>query len=80
MKEATDEQLLQAVARGDLEAFNELVLRYQTLAWKMAYRFLGDAMEAEDVAQESFLKTLEAARRAAPRSSASAKWIKSWTA
>ena len=66
MKEATDEQLMQVVADGNLEAFNELLLRYQSFAWKMAYRFLGDAMEAEDVAQESFLKTLEAARSYRP--------------
>jgi len=57
---------MQAVAEGDLDAFNELILRYQDLAWKMAYRFIGDAMEAEDVAQESFLKTLEATRRYRP--------------
>lgn len=63
MKEATDEQLMQVVAGGDLDAFNELVLRYQNLAWKAAYRFLGDAMEAEDVAQEAFLKILQAAPR-----------------
>lgn len=57
---------MQAVAGGDLDAFNELVVRYQGFAWKMAYRFLGDAMEAEDVAQESFLKILEAAQRYRP--------------
>lgn len=66
MHEATDEQLMQAVARGDLEAFNELVSRYQQLAWKTAYRFLNDAMEAEDVAQECFLRILEAASRYRP--------------
>jgi RNA polymerase sigma-70 factor, ECF subfamily len=66
VKETTDEQLMQAVAGGSLDAFNELVLRYQSLAWKMAYRFLGDAMEAEDVAQEAFLKILEAAPRYRP--------------
>ena len=66
VKEATDEQLMQAIAKGDLAAFNELVLRHQDLAWRMAYRFLGDAMEAEDVAQETFLKILEAAPRYRP--------------
>jgi RNA polymerase sigma-70 factor, ECF subfamily len=66
VKEATDEQLMQAVAGGDLEAFNELVLRYQSLAWRTAYRFLGDAMESEDIAQEAFLKILEAASRYRP--------------
>lgn len=69
MNEATDEKLMQAVSGGDLDAFNELVLRYQGLAWKTAYRFLGDTMEAEDVAQETFLKILEAASRYRPTAS-----------
>ncbi len=34
LKEATDEQLMQSVGGGDLDAFNEIVLRYQALAWK----------------------------------------------
>lgn len=66
MKEAADEQLMQAVAGGNLDAFSELVLRYQNLAWKTAYRFLADGMEAEDVAQETFLKVLAAAPRYRP--------------
>jgi RNA polymerase sigma-70 factor, ECF subfamily len=65
-KRVTDHQLMQAVAAGDLNAFNEIVLRYQGLAWKTAYRFLGDAMEAEDVAQESFLNILKTAPRYRP--------------
>jgi RNA polymerase sigma-70 factor, ECF subfamily len=65
-KGSTDHQLMQAVAGGDLAAFNEIVLRYQSLAWKTAYRFLGDAMEAEDVAQESFLNILKTAPRYRP--------------
>ena len=59
---------MRAVSRGDLDAFNELVVLYQELAWRTAYRFLGDAMEAEDIAQESFLKILEAAPRYRPTS------------
>jgi len=66
-RELSDQQLMQAVAGGDLDAFNELVLRYQGLAWKTAYRFLGDAMEAEDIAQEAFLKLLAAAPRYRPQ-------------
>ena len=50
---------MQAVAKEDFDAFNEIVLRYQGLAWKTAHRFLGDPMEAQDVAQEAFLKILE---------------------
>jgi RNA polymerase sigma-70 factor (ECF subfamily) len=66
LKEATDEQLMQSVGGGDLDAFNEIVLRYQALAWKTAHRFLGDPMDAEDVAQEAFFKIFEAAPRYRP--------------
>jgi RNA polymerase sigma-70 factor, ECF subfamily len=59
----SDEQLMQSVAGGDLDAFNIIVLRYQHHAWRTACRLLGDAMEAEDVAQETFLKILKAAPR-----------------
>lgn len=65
----TDEELMQAVARGDLSAFEQVVLRHQREAWNAAYRFLGDAAEAEDVAQEAFLKILEAAPRYRPTAS-----------
>jgi RNA polymerase sigma-70 factor (ECF subfamily) len=50
-----------AVAAGDLAAFEQIVLRHQAAAWKVAYRFTGDAAEAEDLAQEAFLRILEAA-------------------
>ena len=64
-----DEQLMQAVAHGDLDAFNKIVLRYQQQAWRTAYRLLDDVMEAEDVAQETFLKILKAAPRYRPSAS-----------
>jgi len=50
-----------AVGQGDLTAFEQLVLRYQGGAWRVAYRFTGDAAEAEDLAQEAFLRILDAA-------------------
>lgn len=65
-REITDEELMQAVAEGDLAAFGEIVLRYQRVAWKVAFRVLGDTMEAEDVSQETFLKIFEAAPRYRP--------------
>jgi len=69
MTGASDEQLMQAVARGDLDAFNNIVLRYQQQAWRTACRLLGDPMEAEDIAQETFLKILKAAPRYRPTAS-----------
>jgi RNA polymerase sigma-70 factor (ECF subfamily) len=47
---------LEAAVRGDLDAFNQLVLRYQNLAYPHAFRLMGDAATAEDAVQESFLK------------------------
>ena len=40
---------------GDLEAFGEIVRRFQDMAHGYAYSFLGDFHLAEDVAQEAFL-------------------------
>ena len=66
---ASDEELMQAVAGGDLEAFGEIVRRHQTSAWNAAYRLLADAAEAEDAAQDAFLKILHAAQRYRPTAS-----------
>ena len=62
----SDEELMVAAARGDLGAFEQLVVRYQQTAWTIACRYLGDRSEAEDVAQEAFLKILKAAPRYRP--------------
>lgn len=63
MKILSDEQLMLAVGKGDLDALGKIVLRYQNFVWGMAYRFLGDPATAEDIAQETFLRVLEAAAR-----------------
>ena len=55
-----------AAAKGDLNAFEQIVLRHQQTAWAVAKRFLGDPTEAEDVAQDAFLKILAAAPRYRP--------------
>ena len=41
---------------GDHDAFSELVRRHQNLVYSVAYRFMRDAAQAEDMAQEAFLK------------------------
>lgn len=64
-----DEELMLAVGRGDLSAFNEIIHRHQDIAWRVAYRFLGDSAEAEDIAQEAFLKILTSAPRYRPTAS-----------
>jgi len=44
---------------GDVEAFEHLVRAYQTPVYNLAYRMLGDRMEAEDAAQETFLRAFQ---------------------
>ena len=62
----TDEERLLAAGRGDREAFRELVSAHQRSAWNVAFRFLRDRAEAEDVAQEAFLRIYSAAPRYRP--------------
>lgn len=66
---ASDEELMQAASGGDMDAFGELVRRHELSAWNAAWRLLGDATEAEDAAQDAFLKILDAAPRYRPTAS-----------
>ena len=50
-----DEELIKRCAKGEREAFNRLVLKYQKKVFSVAYRFVGDAEEANDLAQEIFM-------------------------
>ncbi|HEY9525817.1 MAG TPA: sigma-70 family RNA polymerase sigma factor [Anaerolineales bacterium] len=56
----SDANLIERAATGDLEAFNQLVLRYQNLAYSHAYGMLGNPAQAEDATQESFIKAFQA--------------------
>lgn len=47
---------IQRALAGDQEAFTCLVEAYQTAVYNLAYRMLGNEAEAEDAAQETFLK------------------------
>ncbi|MGC8874162.1 MAG: RNA polymerase sigma factor [Chloroflexia bacterium] len=46
--------------QGDQEAFAQLVQRYQRQVYNLAYRMLGNVQDAEDVAQETFLRAYRA--------------------
>lgn len=45
--------------RGDHEAFESLVRRYQRMVHSLAYRMTGSLSEAEDLAQESFIRAFQ---------------------
>jgi RNA polymerase sigma-70 factor, ECF subfamily len=51
-----DEELVARVRAGETRLFAELVARYQDPVYSMSLRFIGDSAEAEDVAQEVFLR------------------------
>lgn len=51
-----EEKLVLAAQKGDVNAFNQLVLAYQGLAYNVAYRILGNADKAADATQDAFLR------------------------
>jgi RNA polymerase sigma-70 factor (ECF subfamily) len=58
-----DRQLIEECLRGRLEAFNELVRRYQDRLFNAVFRFLDNAEDAQDVVQESFVSAWQALGR-----------------
>lgn len=58
-----DEWLVTIAQRGDLDAFEALVRRHRVRVYRVALRLLGDPLEAEDAAQETFVKVWEALPR-----------------
>ena len=56
----TDRQLVQRAQRGDLRAFDLLVLKYQGRIAALVSRYISDASEVEDVTQEAFIKAYRA--------------------
>lgn len=55
-----EESIIAQATAGDLDAFNQLVLTYQNLAYSVAYRTLQDDASAADAVQESFIKAYRA--------------------
>ncbi|WP_017729224.1 RNA polymerase sigma factor SigW [Halalkalibacterium ligniniphilum] len=49
-------RLVKEVRKGDEQAFAELVELYKDKVYQVAYRMVGNAHEAQDVAQEAFLR------------------------
>jgi len=61
-----DQVLIEKCRKGDRRALEELVQTYQRPVYNAAYRMLGNADEAADVAQASFLKVFENLERYNP--------------
>ena len=57
---ATDEELVARSMDGDVDSFNQLVLRWERPIYALAYRVIGRDEDARDVAQETFLRAFRA--------------------
>ena len=51
----TDEELVARSRTGDMDSFNQLILRWERPIYALAYRVIGQEEDARDVAQETFL-------------------------
>ena len=62
-EETGETELIQSAQQGNADAFGRLVVRYQQAVFNIAYRMTGSRQEAEDVAQETFIKAYRALNR-----------------
>jgi RNA polymerase sigma-70 factor (ECF subfamily) len=58
-----DVQAIEACRRGEREAFDRLVERYQRDVYRLCYRFVNNHEDANDLAQEAFVKAYRALDR-----------------
>lgn len=66
MPDTNDEALLRAAMNGDLEAFGEVVTRYEGVVYSTCYRILAVHEDAQDAAQETFVRAYRNLRRFDP--------------
>ncbi len=65
----SESRLVERAQRGEVDAYEAIVRRYQELAFRVAYLITGSAAEAEEAAQEGFVRAYYALgrfRRQAP--------------
>jgi RNA polymerase sigma-70 factor (ECF subfamily) len=67
--EATDNELVERVRGGDDDSFRHLVDRHSRALYRAAYRITGNAADADDVVQETFLRAYRALERFDARAS-----------
>ena len=56
----TDEELVARAQGGDIESFNQLIVRWERPIYALAYRVIGREEDARDVCQDAFLRAYRA--------------------
>ena len=56
MTQPKDQKLVRQTKTGDHEAYKELVARYQGHVYGLAYSLVGNWTDAQDIAQETFIR------------------------
>ena len=67
MSENTDWALVERACAGDMWAFEDLVIKYQGAIVSFCHRMVGSQQEAEDIAQECFIRLYRALPRLRPK-------------
>ena len=63
MNHQPDQYYIDQVLEGDVNAFSFLVERYQNLVYTVVYRIVKNKEQAEEVAQDSFIKAYESLKK-----------------
>jgi RNA polymerase sigma-70 factor (ECF subfamily) len=56
MPEPSDREIVEQATAGDTRAFQILVERHQSFVYNLAYRFVHNVSDAEDIVQEAFIR------------------------
>ena len=59
MSAISDRDLVLQTRRGEVQAYGQLVSRYQTMVFNTCYRLVSERRDAEDLAQEAFIRAYE---------------------
>jgi RNA polymerase sigma-70 factor (ECF subfamily) len=62
-RSAADSDLVARAAAGDASAFHALVERHRAMVYRVAYQFAGNHHDAEDIAQDVFIKVYRSLNR-----------------